>query len=180
MTEKKIWHQYYPEEVPATLEYPEAYLTDFFWSRPGSFPTGTPFTSWENGLPTGNFWMMSLLCPCPEGSGVRKGERVSIMLPNSPQAVIAYYGTLFAGAVVVQTNPMYMERELKHQLTDSGAETIVCVDLVFDKVKRVMDETPLKRVIVTSIKDYLPFPKNILYPLKMLKRRQSGGHFLRG
>src|SRR5690606_18843787 len=83
--------------------------------------------------------------------GVRKGDRVSIMLPNTPQAVIAYYGALFAGAIVVQTNPMYMERELEHQLKDSGAETIICVDLVFDKVKKVLDKTPLKRVIVTSI-----------------------------
>src|SRR5690606_31169652 len=69
--------------------------------------------------------------------GVRKGDRVSIMLPNTPQAVIAYYGALFAGAVVVQTNPMYVERELVHQLTDSGAETIICLDLVFNKVKNV-------------------------------------------
>ena len=170
MTEKKIWHQYYPEEVPATLEYPEAYLTDFLLESAREFPDrdavhfmGKRITYRE--LLDDVFRFAHAL----KDLGVRKGERVSIMLPNSPQAVIAYYGTLFAGAVVVQTNPMYMERELKHQLTDSGAETIVCVDLVFDKVKRVMDETPLKRVIVTSIKDYLPFPKNILYPLKMLK-----------
>jgi long-chain acyl-CoA synthetase len=170
MTEKKIWHQHYPEEVPATLEYPEAYLTDFLLESAREFPKrdaiqfmGKRITYQE--LLEDVYRFAHALTEL----GVRKGDRVSIMLPNTPQAVIAYYGALFAGAVVVQTNPMYMERELKHQLSDSGAETIICVDLVFDKVKKVMDETPLKRVIVTSIKDYLPFPKNLLYPLKMIK-----------
>ncbi|MEW9032737.1 MAG: AMP-binding protein, partial [Planifilum fimeticola] len=139
MTENKIWHQHYPEEVPATLEYPEAYLTDFLLESAREFPKrdaiqfmGKRITYQE--LLEDVYRFAHALTEL----GVRKGDRVSIMLPNTPQAVIAYYGALFAGAVVVQTNPMYMERELKHQLSDSGAETIICVDLVFDKVKKVM------------------------------------------
>lgn len=81
--------------------------------------------------------------------------------------MIAYYAVLTIGGVVVQTNPMYKERELEHMLTDSGAETIICLDLVYQQVEKVKPRTPLKRVIVTGIKDYLPFPKNWLYSLKL-------------
>lgn len=174
MTEKKIWHQHYPEEVPVTLEYPEAFLTDFLLRSAWEFPERDAITFLGKRI---NYRQLLedvyRFAHVLTDLGVRKGDRVSIMLPNTPQAVIAYYGALFAGAVVVQTNPMYVERELVHQLTDSGAETIICLDLVFNKVKNVLDKTPLKRVIVTGIKDYLPFPKNLLYLLKMIK---EGNH----
>ncbi len=105
------------------------------------------------------------------GLGVRKGDRVAVMLPNCPQAMIAYYGTLMIGGIVVMTNPLYMPRELEHQLNDAGAATIVTLDLLFERVMKVVPQTGIKQVIVTSIKDYLPFPKNWLYPLKAKKRR---------
>ena len=68
--------------------------------------------------------------------GVRPGERVSIMLPNCPSAIIAYFGTLMMGGIVVMTNPLYVERELVHQLSDSGATVIVTLDLLFDRVQK--------------------------------------------
>lgn len=104
--------------------------------------------------------------------GVKKGDRVAIILPNCPQGVISYYAVLKLGAVAVQTNPMYMERELSHQLKDSGAETVIFLDLVWPKLAKVKGDTYLKNFIVTSIKDYLPFPLNILYPFKAKKDGQ--------
>ncbi|MBW7460917.1 AMP-binding protein, partial [Paenibacillus sepulcri] len=73
------------------------------------------------------------------------------------------------GAVVVMTNPLYMPRELQHQLRDSGASVILTLDLLHRKVKDILPQTGLRHVIITSIKDYLPFPKNLLYPLKAKK-----------
>ncbi len=106
--------------------------------------------------------------------GVRKGNRVAIMLPNCPQTVIAYYGTLLMGGVVVMTNPMYTPRELEYQLKDSGATVIVTLDLLFDRVYQVKEKAEIRQIIVTSIKDYLPIPQNWLYPLfaklKKMKR----------
>src|SRR5690606_6700748 len=100
---------------------------------------------------------------------------------NSPQAVISYYSALIVGGIVVQTNPLYMERELEHQLQDSGAEVIIALDLVYPKIAKVKSRTALKQIIITSIKDYLPFPKNILYPLVQRKQGSKvnlkyGGH----
>jgi len=98
--------------------------------------------------------------------GVRKGDRVAIMLPNCPQAVIAYYATLSLGAVTVLTSPLYVERELEHQWAESGVETVFVLDLLWPRVEGLRRKLPLKRVIVTGVQDYLPFPKNVLFPFR--------------
>jgi long-chain acyl-CoA synthetase len=104
--------------------------------------------------------------------GINKGDRVAIMLPNTPQSVIAYYGILYAGGVVVQTNPLYMEREIEYQMKDSGAKVILTLDILYPRVSKVMKSTNLEHIIVTAIKDYLPFPKNLLYPF--IQKKQYG------
>ncbi|OXS60649.1 long-chain acyl-CoA synthetase [Bacillus sp. V-88] len=104
--------------------------------------------------------------------GINKGDRVAIMLPNTPQSVIAYYGILYAGGVVVQTNPLYMEREIEYQMKDSGAKVILTLDILYPRVSKVMKNTDLEHIIVTAIKDYLPFPKNLIYPF--IQKKQYG------
>lgn len=94
--------------------------------------------------------------------GIKKGDRVAIMLPNTIQSVIAYYGILMAGGIVVQTNPLYMERELEFQMKDSGAKAIITLDILVPRVSKVIPHTDVKHIIVTAIKDFLPFPKTYL------------------
>jgi long-chain acyl-CoA synthetase len=98
--------------------------------------------------------------------GVRKGDRVAIMLPNCPQTVIAYYATLSLGAVTVLTSPLYKEGELEHQWAESGVETVFVLDLLWPRVEELRRKLRLKRVIVTGVQDYLPFPKNVLFPFR--------------
>ena len=81
------------------------------------------------------------------------------MLPNCPQSAIAYYGILYAGAIVVQTNPLYTERELDYQMVDSGAKAIISLDILFPRISKIVKDTKLRTCIITGIKDYLPFPK---------------------
>jgi long-chain acyl-CoA synthetase len=100
------------------------------------------------------------------GLGVRKGDRVALMLPNIPQMVIAYYGTLRLGAVAVPTNPLYHEHEIEIHLKDSGAETLVAVDMFYPVISPVLPRTSVRHLILCGIKDFLPFPLNMLYPLK--------------
>ncbi len=90
--------------------------------------------------------------------GVRKGDRVALMLPNLPQLVIAYFGTLKAGGIVVNTNPTYTARELGHQLHDSGAETIVMLSSLYDRLTRIREQTAVKHVILTDVSDSLGWP----------------------
>jgi long-chain acyl-CoA synthetase len=103
--------------------------------------------------------------------GVQPGDRVSVMLPNCPQFVVAFYGASLAGAVVVNTSPLYVAPELTHQLQDSGSETLIILDAFYPRFEE--HRLPgVKRVIVTGIQDALPFPRNLLYPL----RERAQGH----
>jgi long-chain acyl-CoA synthetase len=101
--------------------------------------------------------------------GIRAGDRVAVMLPNVPQAVIAYYGALKAGAVVVQTNPLYMTEELDYQVKDSGAKVLVTLDIFKHKVDPMFKGSPLKHVIYCGVRDYLPTLIKFLYPFKAKK-----------
>src|SRR5690625_3189306 len=75
--------------------------------------------------------------------GLKKGDRVAVMLPNTPQGVIAYYGALMAGGIVVQVNPLYTERELLYQLKDSGASFIIGLDILVPRISAYRVETNL-------------------------------------
>src|SRR5690606_13061053 len=94
--------------------------------------------------------------------GLKKGDRVAIMMPNCLQYPIAVFGVLRAGLTVVNVNPLYTARELKHQLVDAGASAIVVVDNFGHTVQEVLAETPLKQVITTGLGDMLGFPKGPL------------------
>lgn len=169
----KPWLVKYPKEVPPTIEYGNKTIHGMLQDSATKYPRkdaiyffGKTMTYKELYEATCQFAHALL------EEGLQKGDRVAIMLPNCPQAVIAYYGTLMAGGIVVQTNPLYVERELLHQLYDSEAKMIICLDLLYPRVMKVKKQTSLQKVIVTAIKDYLPFPKNLIYPY--IQKRDTG------
>lgn len=170
---ERPWLTQYEAGVPATISYPDIPLHQLlidsarrFPDRPALVFYGARLTYRRLDTLTDQFARALLRL------GVRKGDRVAIMLPNIPQAVIGYFGALKAGAYVVQTNPLYVGPEIAHQATDSGAETIVALDLFYPRIKAVMGRTPLKRVILTSVRDYLPWLKRLLYPWKARRQGQ--------
>ncbi|WP_042146243.1 long-chain-fatty-acid--CoA ligase [Paucisalibacillus sp. EB02] len=171
MGEEKRWHQHYPKEIPTTLSYDDKPLHMFleeaasvYKEKKALYFMGKELSYAEVNIQAMKFanYLQSL--------GIQKGDRVAIMLPNTPQSVIGYYGALMAGAIVVQTNPLYTERELEYQLNDSGSKVIVCLDILVPRVSNVKKNTPLEHMIVTGIKDYLPFPKNLIYPFIQKKQ----------
>ena len=104
---------------------------------------------------------------------LKKGDRVALMMPNVLQYPIAIFGTLRAGLTVVNTNPMYTARELKHQLVDSGASAIVVLENFAHVVQEVVDQTPVKQVVLTGVGDMLGFPKGPLinFVLRHVKKQ---------
>lgn len=110
--------------------------------------------------------------------GIKKNDRLALILPNCPQAVIGYYAGLKAGAIIVPCNPLYTVKELEHQLGDAGAKAAIVLDLFYPKLKAVKetinDENILQIIIATGIVDYLPFYFSLLYPavypLKLRKK----------
>lgn len=171
--ENKPWLLQYPDEIPASLSYEEkpvqSYLTEAsknYTNKVAVHFMGKELTYqeiYESALKFANYL---------RNLGIKKGDRVAIMLPNGPQSVIGYFGVLYAGAIVVQTNPLYTERELEYQMDDSGAKAILTLDILFPRVSKVMEKTSLEHIIVTAVKDYLPFPKNFIYPF--IQKKQTG------
>ncbi|GGH28931.1 long-chain-fatty-acid--CoA ligase [Paenibacillus segetis] len=166
----KPWLEHYPVEVPITYDYPKQNLAQFLVQSAELFPEHIALDflgkkiSYKDLLDSVYRFTNALL-----KLGIRKGDRVAIMLPNCPQAVIAYYGTLLMGGIVVMTNPLYMPRELEYQLRDASVQMIITLDILVDRVKKATEKEPLNYILVTSVKDYLPFPKNWLYPLTTKK-----------
>lgn len=164
----RSWISRYDPGVSATFDYPEWTIPDLlrrsasrFPESPALFFYGTRISFRElNDLSTRFARGLRRL-------GVQTGDRVALMLPNIPQAVIAYYGVLKAGAVVTPTNPLYVEREIQSQLSDSGSETIVALDLFYPRIRAIREQTHLpERIILTSLRDFLPTLKRLLYPIK--------------
>jgi len=171
MIEEKPWFKNYPDEIPRNLNYDEKPLYNFLFEsvlknpkKKALYFQGNELT-FEEVLTEAKKTAHYL-----QKNGLKKGDRVASMLPNCPQAVITYYGTLIAGGIVVQVNPLYTERELEYQLKDSGAKFIVCLDILVPRVNKVRGKTDIEHVIVGTIKDYLPFPKNIVYPFVQKKQ----------
>jgi long-chain acyl-CoA synthetase len=113
--------------------------------------------------------------------GLKKGDRVAVMMPNTLQYPIVVHGALRAGLTVVNTNPLYTTRELEHQLTDSGATAIVILENFAHVLQEVIAHTPIKHVIVTSVGEMLGFPKgNIVNFVVRHKRKQVKPYSLPG
>ncbi|WP_136605769.1 AMP-binding protein [Paenibacillus dokdonensis] len=164
------WLDQYPDEVPHSYDYPKQNLAKFLVDSAALYPQHIALDFMGKKI-TYSSLLQSVyrFANALNQLGVRKGERIAIMLPNCPQGVIAYYGTLLVGGIAVMTNPLYVPREIEHQLTDAGARIIVTLDALVERVKKAMKHHPMDYMIVTSIKDYLPFPKNVLYPIKAKK-----------
>ncbi|WP_366656079.1 long-chain fatty acid--CoA ligase [Fodinicurvata sp. EGI_FJ10296] len=108
--------------------------------------------------------------------GIGKGTKVGLFLPNTPYFVIAYFAALKAGATVVNFNPLYADREIRHQIDDSGTEVMVTLDLkvLYDKLTPMLTGTTLRKIIVAPMAGILPFPKNWLFPLLKHRDRAHG------
>ena len=174
MGEKKPWLKNYPPEIPANIEYDEKPLHQFLLDSGERFKEmkavhfmGKEFSFGE--ILSEAKKMASFF----QSKGLKKGDRVASMLPNSPQSVVTYYGALMAGGVVVQINPLFTERELSYQIEDSGAKFIICLDILLPRVSKVREQTDLEHIIVTKIADYLPFQR-ILFIHLYKKTVQNG------
>ncbi len=164
---ERPWLKFYETAVDQNPAIPEKTIYDLFDdaarlspNQPAMLFFGRKFSFAELAR------MVDVFAAALAGIGVRSGDRVAIILPNLPQYVISHYAIMKLGAIVVPTNPLYVERELEHQLNDSGAEVAIALDLLYKRIEAVRGRTRLRAVICTSVQDYLPSLLKVLYPLK--------------
>ena len=172
----KIWLESYPDGVPEEIPTPEAKsVRDLIDSALTAFADRPCFTNMGTTLTYRDLDKLSMQFACylQQTLGLIKGERVAIMLPNVLQYPVVLCGIFRAGLVAVNVNPLYTARELKHQLSDSGARCIVVLDNFAHTLEDVIDETGVDYVVTTQVGDLLKFPKNILINIVLKRIRKA-------
>ncbi len=172
---KETWFKHYDEGVPHTLRpYPECTLLDIVSDtvrqrpdHPALLFEGASISSYELDR------FSNALAAALAEAGIRKGDRVALLLPNSPQMIIGEMGIWKAGGIAVPINPLYTDRELEYALNECGAETVIVLTPFYQKVKTIQPQTHVKSVIATNIKEHLPLMKRFLFTV--LKERKNGG-----
>jgi long-chain acyl-CoA synthetase len=162
-----------PRRYPAhTLAYPDAPLVYFLERSAEKYERATSLVFFGQKISYGQLReMVDRFASALIQIGAKPGEKISLMLPNIPQFVIAFYGALKAGLTVVQTNPLYTEDELQVVLGDSQAETLITLDRFYEKVLHVRGRTNLKRIIVTGVQEFFPGLLRLGYLLKERPKR---------
>ena len=175
--ETRPWLQHYDEGVPHTLRpYPKRTLLDVVSDSARQKPDHPALLFEGAQLSYGELdRLISAFGKALESLGVKKGDRVALLLPNCPQMVIAQLGAWKAGAIAVPINPLYTERELVHGLNECGAGSAVVLTTFYRKVKALQPRTRLQRIIATNIKEHLPPFRRILFSLLM---ERKGGHLI--
>jgi len=171
---KQPWLESYPEGVPAEIDL-SAYssILDIFDKSCTDYRDQTAYVNFDKELSYGDLDRLTRdFAAWLQSKGLKKGDRLALMMPNILQYPVALFGAMRAGLIIVNTNPMYTARELKHQLQDSGAKVIVVVENFAHVLQEVRDEVGVEQVITTQIGDLLGFPKKLLinFVLKYVKK----------
>ena len=157
----KPWLKYYPEGVPETVDIPNVSVPDLFNQVAEKYGKKTVLIFYGKEISyTKLKELVDRFATALADLGVKKGDTVALYLLNCPQYVIAYFAALRIGAKVTPISPVYTSHEIKHQLQDSDATTMVCQDILYDNVEKT--GVALKHVILTSILEYLPTLKKVL------------------
>ncbi|MFO7910893.1 MAG: long-chain fatty acid--CoA ligase, partial [Desulfotignum sp.] len=168
---KKIWLKSYEPGIAPTIDFTDMLVPQYLTESAKQFPDhpalifqGYTVTFRELDDMVGRF------AAALKDYGIKKGSSVAILLPNVIPCVVAYYATLRIGGIVVFNNPLYSDRELEHQFTDSGSTFLITLDLLADRMVKLREKTSIKTIVYTSIGDYLPFVKRLLFPLVAKKK----------
>ena len=174
---EKPWLAHYEKEVPHTIDYPKIPLHRTLEDSAAKYPDQTaiklvlrymgPLTIGASLTYRQLQDQVNRFAAALAALGVKKGDRVALMLPNLPQFVISFYGALKLGAIIVNTNPTYTTREIEHQFSDAGAETVVLLSAFYSKLKEAQANTQIKRVIIADVPDYVPAPFNSMVKRKL-------------
>lgn len=158
------WLKHYPEGVPFEIN-PDAYpsLVELMEDGFSTYANKAAYSNMGKELTFGDIDRLSRnFAAYLQNSGLQKGDRIAIQMPNCLQYPVVLFGAIRAGLVVVNTNPLYTPREMKHQFNDSGAKAIVIIANFAFNLEKIISETKIEKVFVTELGDLLGFPKKLL------------------
>ncbi|HKJ16949.1 MAG TPA: AMP-binding protein [Xanthomonadales bacterium] len=160
----KPWLSQYPEGIPAEIDLGQhSSVLDVFERSCRKFSDRVAFTCMGKSMTYSELDAMSRdFAAWLQDHGLKKGDRLALMMPNLLQYPVALFGGMRAGLTIVNTNPLYTRRELRHQLSDAGARAIVVLSNQAHVLEKVLDDVPIEQVITTEAGDLLGFPKKLI------------------
>lgn len=166
------WLSHYDVGVPASLApYPERTLLDYVADAAREDPARPALLFKGRTVTYAELARLSDTCAAAFGAlGIKRGDRVALLLPNCPQFFVAELGAWKAGAIVAPLNPIYTDQELEPPIVEHGIETIVTLTRFYPRIKRMQPRTPIRRVIATNIKEFFPPLLRVLFTLFREKR----------
>ncbi len=170
--QQKPWLQHYDSDVPPEITFETVCLPEMLDRAAARIPDKMALLFQGYQVSYAQLKeMVDRFAACLQGFGIQQGDAVAILLPNTIPCVVSFFATLKIGAVAVMNNPLYADRELEHQFNDSGAKALITLDLLANRMIDLRPRTGVKQIVVTSLGDYLPFPKNFLFPLVARKKK---------
>ena len=168
---KKIWLNSYEPGIKESVDFKDVLIPNYLEESTKNFPDNPALIFQGYTLTfTELSEMVARFAATLKHFGIQKGDSVAILLPNVIPCVVAYYAILKIGGIVVLNNPLYSDRELEHQFTDSNSKFLITLDLLTNRMVKLRDKTNIKTIVYTSIGDYLPFVKRLLFPLVAKKK----------
>ncbi len=168
---KKSWLNSYEQGIKENVEFKDILIPQYLEESTKNFPDNPALIFQGYTLTFTEFnEMVARFAAVLKSFGIKKGDSVAILLPNVIPCAVAYYATLRIGGIVVLNNPLYSDRELEHQFTDSNSKILITLDLLANRMVKLREKTNIKTIVYTSIGDYLPFVKRLLFPLVAKKK----------
>lgn len=164
---KKPWLKYYKEGVPAHLNYPKGTMVGYFLEAVARYPENIAIEYYGRTYTYRAFYeMIRDTAKSLKSQGVKEGDTIAICMPNTPEAILMFYAANMVGALVSLIHPLSAEKEIQNYVNGSGATFLLSLDLVYDKVHNIVDNTCIKKIVIASAGDSLKTIKKFLYKFK--------------
>lgn len=164
---KTPWLKYYKEGVPAHLNYPKGTMVGYFLEAVARYPENIAIEYYGRTYTYRAFYeMIRDTAKSLKSQGVKEGDTIAICMPNTPEAILMFYAANMVGALVSLIHPLSAEKEIQNYVNGSGATFLLSLDLVYDKVHNIVDNTCIKKIVIASAGDSLKTIKKFLYKFK--------------
>lgn len=164
---KTPWLKYYKEGVPAHLNYPKGTMVGYFLEAVARYPENIAIEYYGRTYTYRAFYeMIRDTAKSLKSQGVKEGDTIAICMPNTPEAILMFYAANMVGALVSLIHPLSAEKEIQNYINGSGATFLLSLDLVYDKVHNIVDNTCIKKIVIASAGDSLKTIKKFLYKFK--------------
>ena len=164
---KTPWLKYYKEGVPAHLNYPKGTMVGYFLEQVTRYPENIAIEYYGRTYTYRAFYeMIRDTAKSLKSQGVKEGDTIAICMPNTPEAILMFYAANMVGALVSLIHPLSAEKEIQNYINGSGATFLLSLDLVYDKVHNIVDNTCIKKIVIASAGDSLKTIKKFLYKFK--------------